>query len=832
MTTYYTSNDPTIGFDATTAGTLPGNWANKAGTWLVGTTNPVGSHTRSFISNTGLDGDVALVTGVAAVADMQVAYTQVLPGGVGSSAQPIMSPVLRCDSSYNTCYTCVIGVASTGHINYSLYRRVGGAYAAVGTGASPQTFATSGSITLNVVAQIVGTSFTIKAWQGGTTMPTSWDWTTTDGAVTAAGYAGVYNALNAASGARAVDDFLVSDTGGAAETILVTTPGTEIPGNSYTYTGTYTGTQPVSLDYQFDAAGWVAASATISGGAWSFTATAPAAGTHTLSVRDHVITSISGTSGSFTTSGSSETISVTTPGSETAGNGYTYSGSYTGGPPTALDFQFDSAGWTAAPSPTIGGGTWSFAGIAPAAGTHTLSVRDHTNTTASGTSGSFTTTAGGAISIVSPSGLIIDGQTLTVSGAYTGTVPTGLNYRIDSGSYVAASAPTIAAGAWSFAITAPAFGSHTLTVQEANATSATATSSAFTVSSAPNNAAMLYSPYNWNIGGGAAITVNAGAYFRTLFGSSTTCVLNFDVTGMVSPTSEIWSRIDNGAWVQAAVNTPVSLHIPAITLSNADVPYHLLEVVVKSTTETQNRWNAGNSTRVLFKGLTLDAGATLLAPLAAPKRLLIYGDSITEGVRTLGEVATNDTDRNDAMMGWAYRLGALLGAEVGVVGFGASGLSVTGSGNVPVLGSSYSLLYAGASRSFSPAPDMVVFNEGTNDGGNNIVAAMTAVLNAVIAACPAAVIAVLRPFNGNQASNLQAAIAACSNPAACHYVDTTGFFNTAYGADTANLHPSGPNDLGLIAPQIAGLLRPLLSPAGGTTTVLSFRGGFQRGLLG
>ena len=342
---------------------------------------------------------------------------------------------------------------------------------------------------------------------------------------------------------------------------------------------------------------------------------------------------------------------------------------------------------------------------------------------------------------------------------------------------------------------------------------------------------MLYSPHNWNIGGPAAATVNAGAYFRTLFGNSTTCVLNFDVSAMVTPTSEIWSRIDNGAWTQAAVATTLGLTIPSVMLSNTDVPYHLLEVVVKSTTETQNRWNAGASTRVVFKGLTLDAGATLVAPRAAPKKLLIYGDSITEGVRTLGEAAANDTDRNDAWQGWAYRLGALLGAEVGVVGFGATGVSTGGSGNVPALPSSYNLLYSGVSRSFSPVPDMVLFNEGTNDGGANIVAAMTGVLNGILTACPGAVIAVLRPFNGSQAANLQAAIAACGTPAACHYVDTTGFFNPAYGIDSLSLHPSGPNDLGLIAPQLAGVLRPLLSP-GGAASAPWFRGGFQSGVCG
>jgi len=105
----------------------------------------------------------------------------------------------------------------------------------------------------------------------------------------------------------------------------VTTPGTETAGTSYSYSGTYTGGPPTALDYQFDSAGWTTAtSPTISGGTWSFSATAPAAGTHTLSVRDHNNTGISGTSGTFTTA-ASETIGVTTPATETAGNGYTYS---------------------------------------------------------------------------------------------------------------------------------------------------------------------------------------------------------------------------------------------------------------------------------------------------------------------------------------------------------------------------------------------------------------------------------------------------------------------------------------------------------------------------
>ena len=307
MTTYYTSNDATVGFDATASGSLPSDWTARAGTWKVGTTNPVGAHTRSFASTTDADGDVALLTGIAAHADMQVSFTQILPNGVGAAAAPVIAVILRSDSAYNNCYTWIIAPSgSAGQLRVIPYKRSGGSYGSSITGwtNSPQTFSTSGPITLNVVAEISGTSLFIKLWQLGTTEPATWDATTTDSGISAAGYAGLYNGLDGAVGARAVCDFTVADTGGDAETISVNTPSGETAGNSYSYSGSYTGTQPAALDFEFDAGGFgAAASPVISGGTWSFNAIAPAAGSHTLSVRDHNVTSISGTSGGFSTSG-------------------------------------------------------------------------------------------------------------------------------------------------------------------------------------------------------------------------------------------------------------------------------------------------------------------------------------------------------------------------------------------------------------------------------------------------------------------------------------------------------------------------------------------------
>lgn len=259
--------------------------------------------------------------------------------------------------------------------------------------------------------------------------------------------------------------------------IAVTTPATQSAGVSYTYSGTYIGVPPSALDFRFDAASYGAASSpTIGGGAWSFTTTAPSAGSHTLSVRDHNNTSVVGVSGSFSTANAA--ITVDTPSTQVAGQTYTYTGTYAGAQPTALDSEFDSAGYTLVSSPTIGGGVFSFSGTAPSAGSHTLSVRDHNVTTTSGTSGSFSTVAG-TITVGTPDISQAAANNYTYSGRYTGSAPSALDYQFDSAGYVAAVSPTIGGGFWSFIAAAPSAGSHTISVRNHTTTAIFGTSGTF-----------------------------------------------------------------------------------------------------------------------------------------------------------------------------------------------------------------------------------------------------------------------------------------------------------------------------------------------------------------
>lgn len=332
----------------------------------------------------------------------------------------------------------------------------------------------------------------------------------------------------------------------------------------------------------------------------------------------------------------------------------------------------------------------------------------------------------------------------------------------------------------------------------------------------PTEANIAFSPYTWKVSGGTAKTINAGAYFRTTLVLSQTCNLKFDLTGILTPLPQIEYRIDGfGPWLYADIAASVTLTFPSATSAYAN---HFLEVVVKSTTENQPRWTT-QTTAVVLTGLEVDNTGSLLAPPKSPVNVLFYGDSITEGVRTISSVAVGDTNRNDAAQGWAYLLGKAFGAEFGLIGFGGTGVvKATGSGSVPNLQTSYNQLWNGEPRVFDPSPNLIVLNEGTNDtnaGANAAIleTGMTNALNLLLAACPNAVIATMMPFNSNKGINWINAVAACNNPQRVVYIDTTGLFIQTESSD--NLHPYAFANLNRIYPILFQQLYQLLYPGRG-----------------
>lgn len=326
---------------------------------------------------------------------------------------------------------------------------------------------------------------------------------------------------------------------------------------------------------------------------------------------------------------------------------------------------------------------------------------------------------------------------------------------------------------------------------------------------APTDSGILYSPYTWEVTSARAKTINAGAYFRTMIvGNPSSVVLNFDLSGIGTPLPKVTWEIDG--WTSTTVDVASSITVP---LPSANTwGKHNLKVTVEATAETVDRWNT-QASAVQFTGITTTGTATL--PPVRPLKALVLGDSIVEGVRTLNMTATNTTDRSSSRATWAYQLGDVLDAEVGVVGFGSTGLTHGGAGNAPRLSGFWNQMWSGGpSRGVaSTAPDYVVINQGTNDtSATDITTDYTLVLNSIITATSGALIFCMLPFRPDHASEIQAAIAACTNPARCVYVDTTGWWNSADAPDA--LHPYG-----YVAPDLARRTANAIKAAAGTAPV-------------
>lgn len=303
---------------------------------------------------------------------------------------------------------------------------------------------------------------------------------------------------------------------------------------------------------------------------------------------------------------------------------------------------------------------------------------------------------------------------------------------------------------------------------------------------APNDPAILYSPYTWDVTAARAKTINAGAYFRLIItGAPSSVTLTFDMTDVSTPVPKVTYEVDGVVLRTVDLAATITIPLPPETTWDQ----HLLTVTVEATSETVDRWNTQKSA-IKFTGI--DTAGTAGAPAARPRKVLVLGDSITEGVRTLNATASTDTARNSSRNAWSHQLGTLLDAEIGVVGFGATGLSRAGAGNVPALSGFWNKQWLdGPTRGVeSAAPDYIVINMGTNDlDSTDITALYISLLNAILTATSGTRIFCMVPFEGSHNAEILAATRGCSNPARCTFIDTGGWWSSADASD--GLHPYG-----------------------------------------
>ena len=360
---------------------------------------------------------------------------------------------------------------------------------------------------------------------------------------------------------------------------------------------------------------------------------------------------------------------------------------------------------------------------------------------------------------------------------------------------------------------------------------------------APNNASIFYSPGNWLVQAASAETNTPGAYLQTYFTGSNAPTLSFNTTNDTTPLPQIYVVVDDQAPQLFTLAASISPAMPAATSA---WPRHSLRVVFRSMNATADSWSARQASIVLT-GIQLSMGAALDPYTPAPLTGIAFGDSITQGWYTLnnsggsGNLATN----SDATLSAPYLMGELLGAEIGIVGFGgqwllpipATGGAVVGklsNNNVPPLSQTFNLLWASQPRSFPANLDFVLINILTNDINNGANAAGIAngfalLLNGLLADTPSTCkIIVMEPYDmATIAPGLVSAVTtaiAAAGSSRVSYLSTTGWIDIAQTNDT--VHPYGVMNMEL-AGRLAAAIRPMLAVAATVAGTVGTAGGLR-----
>jgi lysophospholipase L1-like esterase len=290
---------------------------------------------------------------------------------------------------------------------------------------------------------------------------------------------------------------------------------------------------------------------------------------------------------------------------------------------------------------------------------------------------------------------------------------------------------------------------------------------------------------HWDLSHAAqqAVTVNSGSRILCDFSGSAVSGL-FSTEGIKSP-AQIWVRIDGQKPVRYTVNsTSISF-----STSQLSAGRHSFELDVKDVDERVDRWIPPLQAALIFKGLAISPGGTLLkSPLPGKSRMEFYGDSITQGVR-IDNMAIGP-DGSDGTKDYAFLVALAFGALHNQVGFGRQGIIRAGNGEVPPAPQSFGLNFEDSPADPAFVPQVMVVNQGTNDQqypSAQFEPAYRAYIAQLHRRNQKAVIFCLRPFGGYHADDIQQAVKELGESNVV-YVDTTGWLEP--GDYTDRVHPN------------------------------------------
>lgn len=266
-------------------------------------------------------------------------------------------------------------------------------------------------------------------------------------------------------------------------------------------------------------------------------------------------------------------------------------------------------------------------------------------------------------------------------------------------------------------------------------------------------------------------TINQGSELYFKVKNTTSINVNF-IVNTAYKTPYFAYSIDGADMTRQLVTSPT---LPTVSLDE-----HIIRVVVDGVTEAENKWIGEKG--FAFKDITVDSTGTVTGVLPKNKKIMFFGDSITEGIRVLNMNA--DSDGNSATGAFPYIASTNLNAISYRVGFGGAGVTKGGNGGVPSL---INFIDNMTKNRLAPyyEPDVVVVNIGTNDFDADtdvFKSQYTAVINRLLIKYSGTPLFIMVPFNGTRKSEITDIT---NNKKGVYMVDTTGWDIST----TDGLHP-------------------------------------------
>lgn len=247
-------------------------------------------------------------------------------------------------------------------------------------------------------------------------------------------------------------------------------------------------------------------------------------------------------------------------------------------------------------------------------------------------------------------------------------------------------------------------------------------------------------------------TINQGSELYFKVKNTTTINVNFVLNSDLETPYFAYS-IDGSAMERQLITTS---SLPAVTTDE-----HIVRVVVDGLNEHEDKWKGEKG--VSFNNVTVDSGGTVTGVLPKNRKIMFFGDSITEGIRVLSMDA--NPNGNSATGAWPFIASEQLNSISYRVGFGASGVTTGGSGYVPPLLQNIDNMTASKTTPYYE-PDIVVVNIGTNDGkstSSNFITQFNTALDRLSIKYSGTPIFVILPFNGAKRSEITTCVSDRTN---------------------------------------------------------------------